>query len=93
MRQAARRLYLRQFSYAAARGNFELIAHRTQEWRGRVLPVAEEFGRRFDEFARHVRSRSAVAGTVGTAVPNSAQHARDRSASAGSAGTLVSNPT
>jgi glycosyltransferase involved in cell wall biosynthesis/SAM-dependent methyltransferase len=57
MRQAGRRLFLRQFSYAAVRSDFALIAHRAAQNGKGALPVAEQFARRFDEFARHLRGK------------------------------------
>jgi glycosyltransferase involved in cell wall biosynthesis/predicted nucleic acid-binding Zn-ribbon protein len=52
IRQAARRLYLRQFSYAAARSNFELAARRALAGTGAPLPIATEFAKRFNVFYR-----------------------------------------
>jgi glycosyltransferase involved in cell wall biosynthesis len=55
-REAARRLYLRQFSYAAARSNFALAAKRAlAEGAGR-LPLAAEFAKRFNAFHSAVTS-------------------------------------
>lgn len=53
-REACRRLFLRQFSYPAARSNFQLAARRALAQRSGVLPVAEAFSRRFNEFHRKV---------------------------------------
>jgi glycosyltransferase involved in cell wall biosynthesis len=52
MREAGRRLYLRQFSYAAARADFALMLHRVQGLDAGPLPAASAFARRFDEFRR-----------------------------------------
>ena len=52
--RAGRRLYLRQFSYAAARSNFALAANRALERSFDILPPAEAFTKRFNEFFRHV---------------------------------------
>jgi hypothetical protein len=52
--KAARRLFLRQFSYAAARGGFRLAAERALANRPSVLPVAEEFAGHFNHFYRKV---------------------------------------
>lgn len=51
---AGRRLYLRQFSYAAARGNFQLIGARSLDTAGHVLPAAKAFAERFEEFQKTV---------------------------------------
>lgn len=51
-RAASRRLFLRQFSYAAARGNFLLAARRAMEQKPAALPVAETFARHFNAFYR-----------------------------------------
>jgi glycosyltransferase involved in cell wall biosynthesis len=61
MRQAARRLYLRQFSYAAVRANFALIAYRATCSFSHVLPVAERFAQRYGEFARQLGSSAILA--------------------------------
>lgn len=53
-RDASRRLFLRQFSYAAARNNFQLIAFRALSGSAATLPVADRFARRFNEFHRRV---------------------------------------
>jgi glycosyltransferase involved in cell wall biosynthesis len=50
MRNAARRLYMRQFSYAAARSNFELAVKRALAAGVGRMPVAEEFAKRFNGF-------------------------------------------
>ena len=52
LRAAARRLYQRQFSYAAARGSFDVAAHRALKAGPGVLPVARRFAERFAEFYR-----------------------------------------
>ncbi len=52
MREASRRLFLRQFSYAAARSNFQLAADRALARKPGRLPVAETFAKRFNEFYR-----------------------------------------
>ena len=54
MREAARRLYLRQFSYSAARSNFELAAKRAIADGAVQLPVAAKFAKRFNAFHRAV---------------------------------------
>lgn len=54
MREAGRRLYLRQFSYAAARADFALMLHRVQGTDAGPLPAATAFARRFDDFRRTV---------------------------------------
>jgi glycosyltransferase involved in cell wall biosynthesis len=70
MREAGRRLYLRQFSYAAARGDFALMLHRTAALDAAPLPAASAFARRFDDFRRTVTGAGAdVAGTVAPAAP------------------------
>ena len=53
MRAASRRLYLRQFSYFAARASFELAARRALMSPG-SLPAAEAFAKRFNEFYQKV---------------------------------------
>ena len=50
MCEAGRRLYLRQFSYAAARGNAALALTRAAAQQGRVLPVASRFAAQFAAF-------------------------------------------
>ena len=55
MRAAGRRLFLRQFSYAAARSNFELAARRALATSSCVLPAADTFARRFNDFYRQVK--------------------------------------
>lgn len=52
MREAARRLYQRQFSYAAARSHFALAAGRVLADRSGPLPVAIRFADRFNAFYR-----------------------------------------
>jgi hypothetical protein len=59
MREAGRRLYLRQFSYAAARADFALMLNRVQALDAAPLPAAHAFARRFDEFRRTVTGASA----------------------------------
>jgi glycosyltransferase involved in cell wall biosynthesis len=59
MREAGRRLYLRQFSYAAARADFALMLHRLQALDAAPLPAATAFARRFDEFRRTVTGAGA----------------------------------
>jgi glycosyltransferase involved in cell wall biosynthesis len=54
MRAASRRLFLRQFSYAAARSNFELAAKRALVTSSCVLPAAEVFTKRFNAFYRQL---------------------------------------
>lgn len=54
IRECARRLYLRQFSYAAARSNFELAARRAFRVAKSPLPVAIEFTKSFNAFYRSV---------------------------------------
>lgn len=51
MRAAARRLYQRQFSYAAARSAFELAVRRAVAVKG-PLPAAQDFAERFNAFYR-----------------------------------------
>lgn len=59
--QAARRLYQRQFSYAAARSNFALIAYRAMLSAGCcVLPVAERFTQHYNGFARQLIGNTTV---------------------------------
>ncbi len=52
MRKAARRLFLRQFSYAATRGSFALAANRAARLGAGALPVAATFTRWFDGLHR-----------------------------------------
>jgi glycosyltransferase involved in cell wall biosynthesis len=59
MRDAARRLYLRQFSYTAARSNFELAAQRALAERASPLTVANEFANRFNAFHRAITGSEA----------------------------------
>jgi glycosyltransferase involved in cell wall biosynthesis len=59
MREAGRRLYLRQFSYAAARADFALMLNRTEGTDAAPLPAASAFARRFDEFRRTVTGAGA----------------------------------
>jgi glycosyltransferase involved in cell wall biosynthesis len=51
-RAACRRLYLRQFSYAAARSNFLLAARRALQHKPATLSAAERFSRYFNDFYR-----------------------------------------
>lgn len=53
-RAAARRLFERQFSYAAARGSFDLAARRALADGPRVLPAAAAFAEALKAFAVHV---------------------------------------
>lgn len=50
MRAAGIRLFQRQFSYAAARGNFALAARRALAGGSAVLPAAKMFAERYDAF-------------------------------------------
>ena len=59
MRAAGRRLFLRQFSYAAARANFALMLHRADERAPGLLPVAERFAEWFDAFSESVQGNVA----------------------------------
>ena len=52
MREASRRLFMRQFSYAAARSNFELAARRALSEGAQPLAAARVFADRFNEFYR-----------------------------------------
>lgn len=54
MRVAARRLFLRQFSYAAARSCFALAANRALSVSKEPLPVAKDFAERFNVFYRRL---------------------------------------
>jgi glycosyltransferase involved in cell wall biosynthesis len=54
MAEAGRRLYLRQFSYAAARADFALLLARLKVMKQVRLPVAIAFARQFTEFRRHL---------------------------------------
>ena len=53
MVEAGRRLYLRQFSYAATRANMKLILDSVRDQTG-VLPVAKEFAEFFAQFQESV---------------------------------------
>lgn len=55
---AARRLYLRQFSYAAARGNFELARHRAEQHSNKVFSVSRAFTKFFGEFSSNIATGS-----------------------------------
>lgn len=50
MVQAGRRLYLRQFSYHAARANFALALHRVMENPEKILPQAAHFDHFFQKY-------------------------------------------
>ena len=54
MTEAARRLYLRQFSYAAARANVEIAKIRLEDQGAAPYPISAEFG----EAYRRMRKRS-----------------------------------
>jgi glycosyltransferase involved in cell wall biosynthesis len=57
-RAAAQRLFLRQFSYAAARGNFELMARRVASYKAENLPAARDFAKHFNLFYRSLTGSS-----------------------------------
>lgn len=59
-RDAARRLFLRQFSYAAARGGFRLAAERALGVRPAALPVAGAFAERFNRLYRQATGSDAA---------------------------------
>lgn len=54
LRLAGRRLFRRQFSYAAARANIELAVHRALAEPPGVLPAAERFARAFADFRQQM---------------------------------------
>lgn len=57
LRLAGRRLFRRQFSYAAARANFELALHRALAEPPGVLPAAARFAKAFADFRRRVERK------------------------------------
>lgn len=56
LRLAGRRLFRRQFSYAAARAGFELAVHRVLAEPPGVLPAAARFSEAFADFRRYLES-------------------------------------
>jgi glycosyltransferase involved in cell wall biosynthesis len=60
MRAASRRLFLRQFSYPAARSNFALATRRALAHSSEVLPTAEVFARHFEAFRRKVKGEASA---------------------------------
>jgi glycosyltransferase involved in cell wall biosynthesis len=70
MRAASRRLFLRQFSYMAARGNFELAARRALKERDKCLPVSQTFARRFEEFRLKLTGEKEVGFFQATSEPS-----------------------
>ncbi|WP_341899959.1 glycosyltransferase [Synechococcus sp. UW140] len=54
IRDAARRLYLRQFSYAAARSNFELAVHRAFSHSAGSMKISAKFAEDFNSFYRSI---------------------------------------
>jgi hypothetical protein len=66
LRAAARRLYLRQFSYAAARSAFALAAHRATRGSSGALPVSERFATFFDQVYRAQASVAAASSPTAT---------------------------
>ena len=59
IRAAARRLYLRQFSYAAGRGAFAMAAYRAQTQISGPLAIAQDFAAEFNHFYRSLTGDSA----------------------------------
>lgn len=56
-RRAGRRLFQRQFSYAAARANLDLAMHRALATSHGVLPAAERFAVAFAAFRQRLEGR------------------------------------
>ena len=63
IRNAGRRLFLRQFSYTAARSNFTLMLHRLDAMETGTLPVAEHFAEWFETFRNGLRQFPSELGT------------------------------
>ncbi|WP_339898731.1 glycosyltransferase [uncultured Gilvimarinus sp.] len=57
--EAARRLFLRQFSYMSARTSFDLIARRTLAGAEKSAAVSAEFANDFNKFYQHVTGSGA----------------------------------
>lgn len=57
---AARRLFLRQFSYAAARTNFELMLHRVQKQPPYTYSASAEFASLFEQFYSSITGNTGV---------------------------------
>lgn len=60
IRNAGKRLFRRQFSYAAARSNFEQMVHRVHHEKAISFPVAQRFAKRFYAF-REILVNDAIA--------------------------------
>lgn len=65
--EAARALYQRQFTYAAARANFALAAHGLSKYQNTCLPAAERFARFFERFHQAAGRRRQADGVIGRA--------------------------
>ncbi len=50
MVEAARKLYLRQFSYRTAKSHFDMAYDAAMKWNGRTLPAAQTFVEFFGRF-------------------------------------------
>ncbi|KCZ87584.1 family 2 glycosyl transferase [Hyphomonas johnsonii MHS-2] len=69
MKMAGRRLFLRQFSYAAARANFALASYRALNSVGGILPAAVKFSERFNTFYKTITGVSDPFVEAGMALP------------------------
>jgi hypothetical protein len=58
MTEAARRLYLRQFSYAAARANVEIAKIRLEDQSDAAYPISVEFGDAYRRMRNELKQTS-----------------------------------